>query len=414
MLKSDNRLYEFGPFRLDPARRLLFRDEEPLPLRSKTFDTLLALVRSNGRIIGKDELMKEVWADTIVEESGLTRNISEVRKTLGESPGERRYIVTVPGCGYRFVAAVREVEDTSDKVEEGTHTASGDVTGKVIVGGAIAGLNQPPFDPIIPDADADPRIIASRFEITTMRRKRGLALGLASLTVVVSLAVGMYRAMSHSKDRGPEPKIINSTAFIGSELAPSFSPDGSQIAFVRFGAHGIISQVYVIRADGSAPHAVTPPALEGSAPHWSPTGRLITFTSNCCRPGSNIYVMHPAGTGIRRLTHTPFPHNSFQSAYAPQADRIAFASDRRYPDSCCNDLFVMRSNGTQETLVHTGLTGVLSPSWGTAPLAKAGSGAPAIPNPASSSTGSRRADGRWCRALPQVLRTQAKCARIHR
>jgi len=136
------------------------------------------------------------------------------------------------------------------------------------------------------------------------------------------------------------------------DIGASVSPDGSQIAFVRFGAHGIISQVYVIRADGSAPHAVTPPALEGSAPHWSPTGRLITFTSNCCRPGSNIYVMHPAGTGIRRLTHTPFPHNSFQSAYAPQADRLTFASDRRYPDFCCNDLFVMRSNGTQETQVR--------------------------------------------------------------
>lgn len=73
----------------------------------------------------------------------------------------------------------------------------------------------------------------------------------------------------------------------------------------------------------------------------------------------------PPGRGIRRLTQTPFPHDSFLSAYAPAADRIAFATDRRYPDFCCNDLFVMRSNGTRETLVHTGLTGVLSPSWGT-------------------------------------------------
>lgn len=118
--------------------------------------------------------------------------------------------------------------------------------------------------------------------------------------------------------------------------------------------------------------------------------------------------MRPNGTGIRRLTHTPFPHNSFQSAYAPQADRIAFASDRRYADFCCNDLFVMRSNGTRETLVHTGLTGVLSPSWGTAPLAKPASGAPAIPHPASSGV-LRRADGRWCRALPEALRTLEKC-----
>jgi TolB protein len=193
------------------------------------------------------------------------------------------------------------------------------------------------------------------------------------------------------------------------DIRASVSPDGRQIAFARFNARGIIGQVYVIRADGSGAHAVTPPALEGSGPDWSPTGKLITFTSNCCRPGSNVYVMHPGGTGIRRLTGTPFPNNSFQSAYAPEADRIAFASDRRHADFCCNDLFVMRSNGTRETLVHTGISGVLSPSWGTAPLlAKAASGASAIPSPPSSVV-LRRADGRWCRALPEALRTREKC-----
>ena len=195
------------------------------------------------------------------------------------------------------------------------------------------------------------------------------------------------------------------------DFGASVSPDGKQIAFFRGQAHGITGQVYVMNADGSGAHAVTPPALEGTAPRWSPDGKLITFTSNCCRPGSNIYVMHPDGTGIRRLTHTSFPHNSFLSAYAPQGDRIVFASDRRYPKFCCSDLFVMRSNGTRETLVHTGLTGVVNPTWGTAPLTTAASGAPAIPNPASSA-GFRRADGTWCRALPTVLRTQEKCAYI--
>jgi TolB protein len=192
------------------------------------------------------------------------------------------------------------------------------------------------------------------------------------------------------------------------DIRASVSPDGRQIAFTRFNANGIISQVYVARADGSGAHAVTSPALEGWNPDWSPTGKLITFTSNVARPGSNVYVIHPAGTGIRQLTSTPFPNNSFQSAYAPQADRIVFASDRRYADLCCNDLFVMRSNGTRQTLVHTGLTGVLAPSWGTAPLAKPASGAPAILGAPSSGV-LRWADGRWCRALPKVLRAQDRC-----
>src|SRR5215470_4581177 len=192
------------------------------------------------------------------------------------------------------------------------------------------------------------------------------------------------------------------------DLRASVSPDGRQIAFARFGANGIIGQIYVMNADGSDAHAITPPALEGFAPDWSPTGKLITFTSNCCRPGSNVYVMHPDGTGIRRLTHTPFPHDSFQSAYAPQADRIVFASDRLHADFCCNDLFVMRSNGTRETFVHTGLTGVLSPTCGTAPLTTAASRAPAIPRLASSAA-FRRADGKWCRTLPEALKISQKC-----
>jgi TolB protein len=194
------------------------------------------------------------------------------------------------------------------------------------------------------------------------------------------------------------------------DIQASVSPDGKQIAFARLGAKGITSQIYVMNADGSGAHAVTPPSLQGVGPKWSPTGTLITFTSNCCRAGSNIYVMHPNGTGIRRLTHTPFPHNSFLSAYAPQGDRITFATDQRHPDFCCNDLFVMRSNGTQETLVPTGLTGVLSPTWGTAPLATAVPGAPAIPKPAPSA-GFRPADGTWCRALPAILQIQDRCAR---
>jgi Tol biopolymer transport system component len=197
------------------------------------------------------------------------------------------------------------------------------------------------------------------------------------------------------------------------DVGASVSPDGRQIAFGRGQAHGIIGQIYVMNADGSGAHAVTPPALEGISPHWSPTGTLITFTSNCCRPNSNVYVMHPSGTGIRRLTHTPFPQDSFQSAYAPQGDRIAFATDRRYPNFCCNDLFVMRANGTQETLVHTGLTGVLNPAWGTAPLAPSAAVAPAIRRPASSA-GFQRAVGTWCRALPAVLRAQERCAYIPR
>jgi TolB-like protein/DNA-binding winged helix-turn-helix (wHTH) protein len=100
--------FEFGTFRLDADRRLLLRDGEPVALAPKAFETLLALIEQPGRVITKDELLQRIWGETVVEEGGLTRNISILRKALGEKPDDHQYIVTIPGRGYQFVANVRE------------------------------------------------------------------------------------------------------------------------------------------------------------------------------------------------------------------------------------------------------------------------------------------------------------------
>jgi len=96
------RFYDFDVFRVDVSRRLLMRQCEPVPLTPKAFDILLVLVRNRGRVVEKDELMKLVWPDTVVEENNLTRNISTLRKALEEGPNQHRFIVTIPGRGYQF------------------------------------------------------------------------------------------------------------------------------------------------------------------------------------------------------------------------------------------------------------------------------------------------------------------------
>jgi DNA-binding winged helix-turn-helix (wHTH) protein/Tfp pilus assembly protein PilF len=101
--------YEFGDFRLDVAKRRLLRAGEPVPLIAKAFDLLLALIEHRDRVLEKDELLKLVWPETIVEESNLTQNVFVLRKALGEAPNDHRYIVTVPRRGYRFVAEVKEL-----------------------------------------------------------------------------------------------------------------------------------------------------------------------------------------------------------------------------------------------------------------------------------------------------------------
>lgn len=107
---SAGSLYEFGPFRVDAQRHILLRDGQTIPLAPKVFETLLALVRSDGRVLKKNELMEVIWPDTFVEESNLAQHVFLLRKVLGEGKGEHRYILTVPGVGYRFVAQVRASE----------------------------------------------------------------------------------------------------------------------------------------------------------------------------------------------------------------------------------------------------------------------------------------------------------------
>jgi DNA-binding winged helix-turn-helix (wHTH) protein/Tfp pilus assembly protein PilF len=100
-------VYEFGPFRVDPEKQIVQRDGEFIPLQPKTFQILLVLIRHNQEVVSKDDLMKAVWPDTFVEEANLSRNIFMLRKALGENAPEQRYIITVPGRGYRLAENVQ-------------------------------------------------------------------------------------------------------------------------------------------------------------------------------------------------------------------------------------------------------------------------------------------------------------------
>lgn len=118
MNEKHSQIYEFGEFRLDAAKRLFYgRENELIALTPKVFDTLLYLVRNAQRVIEKDELMSEIWADSIVEENNLNKNISILRRSLGETRDEHRFIVTIPGRGYKFVAEVREVSENPSSIE---------------------------------------------------------------------------------------------------------------------------------------------------------------------------------------------------------------------------------------------------------------------------------------------------------
>jgi DNA-binding winged helix-turn-helix (wHTH) protein/tetratricopeptide (TPR) repeat protein len=102
-------VYEFGPFRMDPDKQVLLRDGQLIAVTPKAFETLLVLVRRGREVVSKEELLKEIWPDSFVEEANLSQHIFKLRKALGDTLEGERYIVTLPGRGYRFAVPVRTI-----------------------------------------------------------------------------------------------------------------------------------------------------------------------------------------------------------------------------------------------------------------------------------------------------------------
>jgi eukaryotic-like serine/threonine-protein kinase len=128
-------LYRFDNFQADEVRGVLLRNGETVTLTAKTFELLLSLIRHRHETALKEVLLQEVWPETFVEESNLTQHISMLRKALGEAPQDRRYIVTVPGRGYRFVAEVEETshQSTSMELDQGVPAPVGDAPAHVVM-----------------------------------------------------------------------------------------------------------------------------------------------------------------------------------------------------------------------------------------------------------------------------------------
>ncbi|HKQ79651.1 MAG TPA: tetratricopeptide repeat protein [Blastocatellia bacterium] len=179
-----NHFYEFGPFRLDPAERLLLRAGDIVPLAPKAFETLLALVERHGRVWQKEELIKRIWPDTFVEEGNLAQHIFTLRRALTDGQNGCQYIETIPRRGYCFVAEVRE-EWNDPIVDEHAPTS-------VIIDQKEA-----------PNSPAADRSSKRRIGRRSAERVIVVSLALIALTV----AVVHFRISSASKERGTVPGV---------------------------------------------------------------------------------------------------------------------------------------------------------------------------------------------------------------
>src|SRR5215204_1923615 len=123
--QNERAIYEFHDFQLDIGKGVLLRENQPVTLQWKTFELLCVLVKSNGNLITRDELMNALWADTFVEDNNLSQHIRALRKALGENEnGGERFIETVTGRGYRFVAKIKEISKSETSFDDKYHQSA--------------------------------------------------------------------------------------------------------------------------------------------------------------------------------------------------------------------------------------------------------------------------------------------------
>ena len=343
---SQKSFYEFGSFVLDESERLLFRGSEVIPLRPKVFNLLLALVEHSGRILSKDELINMVWSDAAVEEGSLARNISTLRKALGESSGEYRFIETIPWRGYRFVGPVKRSERGYGRLILEEYSAARIVISEDDQSDAKVRSEQQPIGQALNQESRTESGVWWKSRIAILVGCLAVA-GLLS-AVALTPAGSAWRRAILNRGQAPDtsPQLIKFTT-TGNIVFGSMSPDGKFAAYVALETNGEgiwIKQV----ASGSSLCVVTPvPNLF----YWgltfsSDSNFLYYVVENPAHLNKGVLYRLPVvgGTAEKLLTHIG-THPSF----SPDGRQMVF----KRPSPNKNELVIADSDGHNQQVWTT-------------------------------------------------------------
>jgi Tol biopolymer transport system component/DNA-binding winged helix-turn-helix (wHTH) protein len=333
MIRPARYFYKFGPFRVDPTSRRLLRQGQAVQITPKAFDVLLVLIENSGQVIDKEELMKKVWPDTAVEENNLTRNISSLRKALGESPGEHRYIVTVPGRGYSFVAEIEELSDEAAELVVEEHNLA-----------RLASEEQA--------TNLHPMVSASGDLINRPRPKSSRAVIVPVLLVIAlaSIAFALYRLYSGGRtDNRPAALFQNlqmrRLTSTGNAVTAAISPDSKYVAYA---IEEKSKQSLWVRQIATASNVQIVPPDDVS--YWG-----ITFS-----PDSNYiyYVAWPWNKTDASLYQLPVLGDALPRKLIDDVHSISFSPDGKrftyvvtHSSTGESKLMIANADGTQEQVL---------------------------------------------------------------
>ena len=321
--------YIFSEFSLDPSRRLLTRNGEQIDLSPKAFELLLTLIENRGRVLSKDELLERVWDGQFVEENNLAVQVSALRKAFGETSHDHRFIVTVPGKGYKFVAEI----------------GNGGPEAVAVANGNGRSLSQMDADPeTARPGGPEPGFFESRWILGVI----GLILAAALLIGAFSAFLPDTRTGTSASGSSSPPKIRQLTTKGRVGLA-ALSPNGEFYAYTIDLVGERKRSIWLAQTKGGQHIELRPPddnTVGGIA--FSPDGETLYFTLGDSETSEGGFFQMPIlGGGEKKIASSP------RAAFdlAPDATRLAYYRKSKQVEG--GALVVAHLDGSDEREVMT-------------------------------------------------------------
>lgn len=291
----------FEDYQADLRTEELFRGGRKISLPHQSFVVLATLLERPGQLVTREELQARVWpAGTLVEyDQGLNAVVKRLREALRDSAETPRFIETLPKRGYRFIATAHS---------EVPRQISGTVDAR----------------------EAEVERAEPKPSITPSPSRKILLVGLGGLALVLLVAGVLFLVTQRSTPHAPSSwQVVPFTSLPGQEIAPTFSPDGSQIAFAWNGDAGGLGQfdLYVKSLNSERMLRLTQYPSKWIVPAWSPDGRTIAFIRNADGGDSGIFIIPALGGTERRIVSTAVAVGAFrQISWSPDGRTLAYSA----------------------------------------------------------------------------------------
>lgn len=322
---SRHKVYEFEDFRLDAAHKLLYRSGTQVSLTPKAVETLIALVERRGEVVAKDELMEQIWADTIVEESNLAQYLHILRKTLGNASDGKPYIETLKRRGYRFNSIVRVSENSGGFAQPqmaGSRNLRPERRGNVL---ALADWRKRQEHVVKIDGEENIHNRANLFTRHGFRVYAAAAVALLGVFFLAAFTSNWFSSVDASIDREVRKGDLTIVPLTSAEIVgqATISPDGKYFAYTEYDAG--MSRIWLQTVgESSRVEAVKAPFDRIQNLSFTPDSTAVYFTGwNTGSALNSLFRVGALGGVPTKVADGLLGPVSF----SPNGDQIVFVSD---------------------------------------------------------------------------------------